>query len=287
MLAAAKAAGPAPEAPEGLQVKSITIGVARRCPHCGELPEDFRTSFTRIVEETYIVPAKSQHLSLGPDGKAFEYTPDKDCMSPAGRYPAVIVPRHLLGKVIRIDVQGSPAAEPGSRNGMPGEPASASTIRFSEHLPSADNAGDPKMQEGIDNYRCPTCGKRSETCTCEPGAPAAASGGENSVQREPGTPAQELSGAFKHSPPAETEGAPNNEACLKIHDEIIQRLKEEFPSGDFNMNDEDYEEIFNVVSTVLIGKGCSECEYDVYDGLTESHDCALPEGEKCPRGFDT
>jgi len=85
------------------KITSVTIGIGRRCPHCGELPEEFRTSFTRIVELLYIVPEKSQHLSDGPNG-VFEYKPGKDCMSPSGRYPAVIVPNYLVGKIIKIDV---------------------------------------------------------------------------------------------------------------------------------------------------------------------------------------
>jgi len=86
------------------KITSVTLGIRRRCPHCGELPEDFRTSFTRIVEKLYIIPSKSQHLSDGPEG-VFEYVPDNDCMSPPGRYPAVIVPRHLVGKIVRIDAE--------------------------------------------------------------------------------------------------------------------------------------------------------------------------------------
>ena len=86
------------------KITSVTIGIGRRCPHCGELPEDFRTSFTRIVENLYIIPAKSQYLSDGPNG-IFEYVPDKACMSPPGRYPAVVVPRHLVGKIIKIDAE--------------------------------------------------------------------------------------------------------------------------------------------------------------------------------------
>jgi hypothetical protein len=86
------------------KITSVTIGIGRRCPHCGELPEAFRTSFTRIVELLYIVPEKSQHLSDGPKG-VFEYKPDKDCVSPSGRYPAVIVPKYLVGKKIKIDVE--------------------------------------------------------------------------------------------------------------------------------------------------------------------------------------
>jgi len=85
------------------KITSVTIGIGRRCPHCGELPEDFRTSFTRLVELTYIVPEKSHHLSDGPDG-VFEYKPSKGCESPPGRYPAVIVPKYLVGKKIRIDI---------------------------------------------------------------------------------------------------------------------------------------------------------------------------------------
>lgn len=83
------------------KITSVTIGIGRRCPHCGQLPEDFRDSFERLVQLEYIVPEKSKHLSTGPEG-VFEYVPTKDCMSPKGRYPAVIVPHWLVGKVVLI-----------------------------------------------------------------------------------------------------------------------------------------------------------------------------------------
>jgi hypothetical protein len=83
------------------KLTSVTIGIGRRCPHCGQLPEDFRDSFERRVEEMYIVPEKSRHLSAH-SGAVFEYKPLPDCMSPKGLYPAVIVPRQLIGKVVLI-----------------------------------------------------------------------------------------------------------------------------------------------------------------------------------------
>jgi hypothetical protein len=84
------------------KITSVTIGIGRRCPHCGQLPEDFRDSFERLVQEEYILPERSKHLSLHADGTPFEYVPTKDCMSPKGLYPAVIVPRWLVGKVVLI-----------------------------------------------------------------------------------------------------------------------------------------------------------------------------------------
>jgi len=84
------------------KLTSVTIGIGRRCPHCGQLPEDFRDSFERLVQEEYIVPERSKHLSLHADGTPFGYVPTKDCMSPKGLYPAVIVPRWLVGKVVLI-----------------------------------------------------------------------------------------------------------------------------------------------------------------------------------------
>lgn len=84
------------------KITSVTIGIGRRCPHCGQLPEDFRESFERRVQEEYIVPEKSKHLSGHSDGTVFAYVPDKDCISPKGLYPAVIVPRRLIGKIVLI-----------------------------------------------------------------------------------------------------------------------------------------------------------------------------------------
>ena len=84
------------------KITSVTIGIGHRCPHCGQLPEDFKDSFERLVQEEYIVPEKSKHLSLHADGTPFEYKPPPDCMSPKGLYPAVIVPTHLIGKVVLI-----------------------------------------------------------------------------------------------------------------------------------------------------------------------------------------
>lgn len=84
------------------KITSVTIGIGRRCPHCGQLPEDFRDSFERRVQEEYILPERSKHLSGRSDGTVFEYVPTKDCLSPKGLYPAVIVPRWLIGKIVQI-----------------------------------------------------------------------------------------------------------------------------------------------------------------------------------------
>lgn len=84
------------------KLTSVTIGIGRRCPHCGQLPEDFRDSFERRVQEEYILPERSKHLSAHTNGEVFEYVPDKYCVSPKGLYPAVIVPRWLIGKIVQI-----------------------------------------------------------------------------------------------------------------------------------------------------------------------------------------
>jgi hypothetical protein len=85
-----------------VKITSMTIGIGRRCPTCGELPPDFRDSFTRRVEKLYIIPKKSQHLTGGPGGEAVEYEVPDNCMSPEGLYTAVIVPEYLNGKVLEI-----------------------------------------------------------------------------------------------------------------------------------------------------------------------------------------
>lgn len=89
---------------EEFKVTSITIGVAQRCPTCGELPPDFRDAFTRRVENNYIIPKRSVHYSADKDGVPFEYIPSDP--SPAGLYPSVVVPEQYLGKVVLIKLEG-------------------------------------------------------------------------------------------------------------------------------------------------------------------------------------
>lgn len=130
------------------KVTSVTIGIGHRCPHCGELPEMFRTSFERRVEELYIVPKKSRHMTVDAKGTIIEYTPMKEDGSPSGRYPAVIVPRFLVGKVIRIDVQEAPAAASGGGAGTQREAAAPETELSGalKHSPPAVTADAPEVQ---------------------------------------------------------------------------------------------------------------------------------------------
>jgi len=87
---------------KGIKLESVTIGVGRPCPTCHELPTAFRPEFERRVENHWIVPAKSEHLSGdGKDG-VVAYTPSKDAMSPPGLYTAVIVPMHYHGEMLEI-----------------------------------------------------------------------------------------------------------------------------------------------------------------------------------------
>jgi len=58
-------------------------------------------AFERRVERLWIDPARSQHFTVR-DGKVVEYKPPPDCISPAGLYPAVIVPERLVGRVVQI-----------------------------------------------------------------------------------------------------------------------------------------------------------------------------------------
>lgn len=65
-------------------------------------------TFTRRVDEEWIVPALGRHYSAHPDGTPYVYdAPDgihpvtKDD-SPSALYPAVVVPKELIGRVIVI-----------------------------------------------------------------------------------------------------------------------------------------------------------------------------------------
>ena len=190
------------------------------------------------MEELFISPSLSQHYTEGPDGQGKPYKPDPSCTSRPGRYPAVIVPRQLVGKVIKIDVQEAPAAASGSGAKVP-------EMGASPMGPVTRTSG------------------------------ATAPAGSPSRMTESSTPL-----------PAETAGVLSDEDALRIPADIARCLKRVFVPAEFHLNDEDYQEIVDLVLTVLRNKGCQGCDHDSWDGEAESHDCNLPEGEKCPRGFD-
>lgn len=85
-----------------MKIMSVTLGICKRCPTCGELPEDFRNSFERRVDELHIVPRKSKHYTVDGDGNSCVYEIPPDDQSDEGLYPAIIVPSHLVGKVVLI-----------------------------------------------------------------------------------------------------------------------------------------------------------------------------------------
>ncbi len=62
-------------------------------------------TFVRRVDEEWIVPALGRHYSADAEGKPYCYSDDprftKD-ESPSGLYPAVVVPKEVVGKVIAI-----------------------------------------------------------------------------------------------------------------------------------------------------------------------------------------
>lgn len=89
-----------------MKVTSVSIGVASKCPTCGELPTDFRPEFERRVAMRWIVPAKGEHLTGDGQGGFREYHPGPENVSPAGLYPAVIVPDYYRGKIIEIRGKG-------------------------------------------------------------------------------------------------------------------------------------------------------------------------------------
>lgn len=87
---------------EDFKITSVTIGMASRCPTCGELPPDFRSGFSRRVENLFIIPEKSEHYTADKDGNPYRYYPDSDSVSPPGLYTAVIVPNYHIGQVLLI-----------------------------------------------------------------------------------------------------------------------------------------------------------------------------------------
>lgn len=63
-------------------------------------------TFTRRVDEEWIVPSLSKHYSAHSDGTPYCYSDDPEFRvldeSPSALYPAVIVPKELVGRVIAI-----------------------------------------------------------------------------------------------------------------------------------------------------------------------------------------
>lgn len=88
-----------------IKITSVTIGIPHRCPTCGFYPPDFYKllEFPRRVDELYIVPKKSRHYSARADGTPYVYGPSKH--SPEGLYPAIVVPKTYVGKVLLLREQ--------------------------------------------------------------------------------------------------------------------------------------------------------------------------------------
>jgi hypothetical protein len=240
------------------RVTSVTFGIGRRCPHCGELPEAFRTSFERRVEELFISPSLSQHYTGGPGGEGIPYKPAPGCMSVPGRYPAVIVPRVLVGKVIKIDVQEAPA---GAKEGGGGALARApDSVEGGSNPPTA-----PAFPAGALDYKWmweelgrkvlgkgdfPVCRGQAQTWMAEVEKDA------QSAPDERETEIARMRGAIKEAFELLDEWSDNGSEVK------ARRILQE------HLHD------------------CRGCEHDSWDGELECHDCTLPEGEKCPRGFD-
>jgi len=92
-------------------IESVTLGVGRRCPTCGEYPPDFRSEFGRRVDEEYLIPKKA-HLYTGRDDGTF-YRYDnlpgfQKSNSPDGLYPVIIVPTHYIGHVMMLRPEKCP-----------------------------------------------------------------------------------------------------------------------------------------------------------------------------------
>ncbi len=62
-------------------------------------------TFTRRVDQEFIIPSLGKHYSARPDGTPYCYTDDPHFHqddSPSGLYPTVIVPKELVGRVIAV-----------------------------------------------------------------------------------------------------------------------------------------------------------------------------------------